>query len=534
MQLVENLLFAGRYILKTQLGRGGFSEVWLANDQWTGLDVAVKVYAPGQGMDEDGLKDFSKELANVYNLNHTNLLKPQHVDSWQGMPYLIMAFCEKGSCYKHVGNLKEEDAWKLISDVASGLAYLHSQEVIHQDIKPDNILIDANGNYLITDFGISVQARSTLRKSVRDASSGSGTTAYMAPERFSKDPNPIKASDIWSLGATVYELITGKLPFGEVGGGMQRSGASIPTISAPISSSLRQTIIKMLEEDPWDRPTASLLADWAQNPSAISLVLDEEIEQDGGSSFLKVKPNRINAEPVGGETKIFVKTDKEWRCLSEQQKWCTAKKSDNETIIVKYKPNQTGDERKTSINVIAGSRASVVSVSQASLPKSKSIKTLLLIIVGIIAVLFGILYNQHQRREHAIEGFKKKYSAEVQKCNIEIHNLGDPARKGDVIAYLKNSLESLIRIEDYEKAPLFSKSGLTSEYSKTYNQFKSNLTKAKKEVLEEYEEQKTEGLAVSSNTYYLELEEHLYLINTILEQANKVNASEIKIPRKQK
>ena len=107
MQLVENLLFAGRYLLKKPLGRGGFSEVWLANDQWTGLDVAVKVYAPGQGMDDDGLKDFSKELANVYNLNHTNLLKPQHVDSWAGMPYLIMAFCENGSCYKYVGKLTE-------------------------------------------------------------------------------------------------------------------------------------------------------------------------------------------------------------------------------------------------------------------------------------------------------------------------------------------------------------------------------------------------------------------------------------------
>ena len=152
MQLQENIQFAGRYRLCKLLGRGGFSEVWLANDEWTNLDVAVKVYAAGSGMDEDGLKEFCKELSNVYNLNHTNLLKPQHVDSWENMPYLIMPYCENGSCYRRVGKFSEKEAWKLIADVASGLAYLHEQDVIHQDIKPDNILVDNNGNYVITDF----------------------------------------------------------------------------------------------------------------------------------------------------------------------------------------------------------------------------------------------------------------------------------------------------------------------------------------------------------------------------------------------
>ena len=112
MQLKEDLLFADRYTLHKLLGRGGFSEVWLATDGMTRLDVAVKVYSPGQSMDEDGLKDFCKELSNVYALNHTNLLKPQHVDSWEGMPYLIMAYCEQGSCYGRVGTrLLDSSRW---------------------------------------------------------------------------------------------------------------------------------------------------------------------------------------------------------------------------------------------------------------------------------------------------------------------------------------------------------------------------------------------------------------------------------------
>ena len=475
MQLVENLLFAGRYLLKKPLGRGGFSEVWLANDQWTSLDVAVKVYAPGQGMDDDGLKDFSKELANVYNLNHTNLLKPQHVDSWAGMPYLIMAFCENGSCYKYVGKLTEDEAWKLISDVASGLAYLHSQEVIHQDIKPDNILIDSNGNYLITDFGISVQARSTLRKSVSNAT-GSGTTAYMAPERFSRDPQPIKASDIWSLGATLYELVTGRMPFGEVGGGMQRSGAGIPTIETPISATLRQTIIRMLAEDPWQRPTASLLADWAQNPAAISLISEEELEQKSGNTFLKVNPSKIEASPAGEDVQIYIKSDNKWRCFSEQPKWCVAEKKNAETISVKIKPNQTGEERKTCVNVIAGSRASIVTVSQASLPKKKT--ALLVVIVSIIVILAAIsawIFRGPDEGSDLMCITHDKCAKDFDLWNSKINDENKVADKDVVKA-------AFVKLQELEKIENNPKYKCNHDFPFKLNEFKNNLEKASKSI----------------------------------------------------
>lgn len=268
IRISEQTLFADRFLLKRLLGRGGFSEVWLATDEMTGLDIAVKVYAPGQGMDSDGLKDFCKELSQVYNLNHTNLLKPQHVDSWEGMPYLVMTYCPKGSCHRMVGAMTEEQIWKLLHDVSSGLAYLHKLGIIHQDIKPDNILVDNAGNYVITDFGISVRSRSTLRKSMNVAS-GSGTTAYMGPERFSADPMPLKASDIWSLGATAYELLTGNAPFGEIGGGLQKGGADLPTIKQNISPELRTVLSKMLSLATWDRPTAEQLSKWTESPKKI-------------------------------------------------------------------------------------------------------------------------------------------------------------------------------------------------------------------------------------------------------------------------
>ena len=273
MQLTQNTYFGenNRYYLQKLLGRGGFSEVWLAKDAITDLELVLKVYAPGTGMDEDGLQTFSKELARVYHLNHTNLLRPQHVDSWQGMPYLLMAYCPQGSLVKRIGGMPETEIRKVLHDVASGLAYLHAHDVVHQDIKPDNILLDDAGNYVITDFGISTRARSTLRKSVgASAATSGGTIAYMGPERFGKEPAPIKASDVWSLGAMLYELMTGDTPFGEHGGLIQKSGAEIPTIQGNYSDELKQMVEQMLSLNPWDRPTAEDLAAGYAVPSSSS------------------------------------------------------------------------------------------------------------------------------------------------------------------------------------------------------------------------------------------------------------------------
>lgn len=267
--LQQDTLFANRYQLRSLIGRGGFSEVWLAHDTWTDLDIAIKVYAPGQGLDNDGLREFCQELASVHHLTHPNLLKPDHVDQWENMPYLIMEYCPKGALTKQVGKLSEQQVWRVLHDVAAGLAYLHSKDIVHQDIKPDNILLDESGNYRITDFGISTKARTTLRKSMLGASTSGGTMAYMGPERFSAQPAPTKASDIWSLGAMIYELITGDVPFGEIGGGMQKNGAEIPDIAQPISPALTHVIHLMLARETWDRPTADTLATWAANPSLV-------------------------------------------------------------------------------------------------------------------------------------------------------------------------------------------------------------------------------------------------------------------------
>ena len=260
-----NKLFHDRYFLERLLGRGNFSEVWLAKDTKTDIQVALKIYAPATGLDDAGLNVFAREFSLVVNANHKNLLKPLYYDSCDRKPYLVLPYCEQGSIMKQVGKFTEQEAWKLIRDVASGLAWLHGMNppVIHQDIKPDNIMIGEKGDFMITDFGVSSHLKSTLRKSLSSAFSSAGTIAYMAPERFGKDNTPIMANDIYSLGTTVFEMLTGDTPFGDDGGLVQKKGAEVPELQGSFSAQLKKVVGKCLRTNPWERPTAEQLEIYA-------------------------------------------------------------------------------------------------------------------------------------------------------------------------------------------------------------------------------------------------------------------------------
>ncbi|MCC8071642.1 MAG: serine/threonine protein kinase [Bacteroidales bacterium] len=262
----SNSLFHDRYFLERLLGRGNFAEVWLAKDTKTDIMVALKIYAPATGLDDAGLNVFAREFALVVDANHKNLLRPLYYDTCDRKPYLVLPYCQNGSVMRRVGNFTEEDAWRMLRDVASGLAWLHAMNppVIHQDIKPDNIMLSDSGNYLITDFGVSTHLKSTLRKSMSAAFSSAGTIAYMAPERFSANNTPIMANDIYSLGATVYEMLTGDTPFGDDGGLRQHKGAEVPVLQGPYSDQLKKVIDKCLKTNPWERPTAEQLEKYAE------------------------------------------------------------------------------------------------------------------------------------------------------------------------------------------------------------------------------------------------------------------------------
>lgn len=252
-----------RYTLKEFKGSGSFGEVWLAHDDVLDTDVAIKIYI---SLDPRGVEEFKSEYITTQGISHPNLLTTTYFDVWEQRPYLVMKYCAKGASTTQAGKMDEYDLWQFIHDVAAGLRHLHNmpEPIIHQDIKPDNILVDDNNRYLITDFGISKKIRSTMRKQSKRAV-GAGATAYMGPERFDADPSPVKASDIWSLGVSIYELATGELPFSGLGGGMQKNGAEIPSLDNKWSKDLNMVMQSCLSKETWDRPTAQQLEEYSES-----------------------------------------------------------------------------------------------------------------------------------------------------------------------------------------------------------------------------------------------------------------------------
>lgn len=265
-------LFDNRYELEHLLGRGAFAEVWRAKDERTGVTLALKIYAPSTGLDDDGIEGMTHEFSLMVNANHQNLLRPMYFDICDRKPYLVLPFCGKGNISNRVGQFSEHDTWKLLHDVAAGLAYLHGMKppIIHQDIKPANILMADDGTFMITDFGVSINARSTMQQAAaKDIDSG-GTIAYMAPERFSKNNRPIMANDIFSLGCMAYEMLVGELPFGNHGGLLPLNGAEIPDIPNDVSQELKDVIAQCLAKEPWDRPRAQQLEEIAHQALGIT------------------------------------------------------------------------------------------------------------------------------------------------------------------------------------------------------------------------------------------------------------------------
>ena len=271
-------LFDGHYrLLRTLSTDGATADVWLAldvntidknaseGDESSGMLVAIKIYRPKNALDIEGEQRFRDEYMIAHECRHTNLLPPEGFSIYEEMPYLVLPYCEAGSAEQFIGHPQSvDDVWKFISDVASGLDRLHSNrpQIIHQDIKPANILIDNNGNFTITDFGISSKTSGSHGSYYDEFNSG--TLAYMAPERFDDDPQPIPESDIWAFGATLCEILTGQVPFGEEGGLSQKNNNAAMTSLAGLPAAIRNLIRACLQKDPKKRPTAAQIIEAAR------------------------------------------------------------------------------------------------------------------------------------------------------------------------------------------------------------------------------------------------------------------------------
>ncbi|MFZ4401310.1 MAG: protein kinase domain-containing protein [Bacteroidales bacterium] len=258
-----NQLLNNRYRLQSRIGSGGFSVVWKAIDIKSGdTPVAVKIFLPDKGADSSIIDMFREEFELTKNLNDNRLVKNTDYFVCDDKPCLVMVYCPGGALYEKIrksGSLPEKEIAKIIYQICGALNYLHAQEtpVIHLDIKPENILIDYSGNYLLADFGISQQMRSTL---LRASNTKGETFAYSSPER-SETRKLGTSTDIFALGVLIYELCTGVLPWGGMGGSAMVIGLPKPELPDGYTHRLENIMHACLDRYPQYRPTAKTLED---------------------------------------------------------------------------------------------------------------------------------------------------------------------------------------------------------------------------------------------------------------------------------
>jgi len=200
----------GRYKIEEPLGVGGSSQVYLARDKALNRDVALKVLDAPAAADGDTRRMFVKEARALAQLSHPNIVAVYDVGEVDGSPFIVMEYLAGGSLKQKIegtGPLNAGEAVRVAIEVANGLAFAHSKGIIHADLKPSNILFDANDTAKICDFGIA-------RTPQEDADTPQlyATAMYVAPERVEGKSTTVQ-SDVYGLGLVLYEALVGKPPF---------------------------------------------------------------------------------------------------------------------------------------------------------------------------------------------------------------------------------------------------------------------------------------------------------------------------------
>src|SRR5437667_4724036 len=255
----------GDYELLEEVGRGGQGVVFRARQKSLNRTVALKVISLGQWASKAHLKRFRLEAEAAASLEHPGIVPIYEVGEREGCCYFSMKFIEGGQLDEVVRRapISIRQAAELVAKVARTVHYAHEHGILHRDIKPGNILLDARGEPLLADFGLArlVEAESTITRT-REAL---GTPSYMAPEQAAGDHTKLsKATDVYGLGAVLYQLLTGHSPFA--------GGTTYETIKLLLDTEPRQprlwnrkidrelsTIcLKCLEKDPKRRYASSL------------------------------------------------------------------------------------------------------------------------------------------------------------------------------------------------------------------------------------------------------------------------------------
>ena len=205
-------MIAGRYDLVREVGRGGMGAVWLGRDSLLGREVALKRIGLMPGASSHDLERAEREARLAARLNHPHVVAVYDLVEDGDQTWLVMEYVEGitlSAFVKRDGALSPDEAAPLVRQAADALAAAHGAGIVHRDVKPSNMLVNAAGEVKLTDFGI---ARAEADASLTQTGLVTGSPAYLAPE-VASGATATDASDVWSLGATLFHLLAGHPPY---------------------------------------------------------------------------------------------------------------------------------------------------------------------------------------------------------------------------------------------------------------------------------------------------------------------------------
>jgi tRNA A-37 threonylcarbamoyl transferase component Bud32 len=277
-------VLSGRYKLEAKLGSGGMSTVYLARDTTLDRQVAVKILHREMSEQEDQLQRFRQEARAVAKLSHPNVVAVIDAGEDGGHPYIVFEYVEGETLKQRInrlGALDPQEALAYAIEIARGLTVAHNRKMVHRDIKPQNVLIDAEGRAKLTDFGISRQLE---QDGMTATGRVLGTTDYVAPEQAMGHPVD-QRSDVYSLGVVLYEMLIGQVPFhadSQVGVAMKHVNEELPDVQQrrpELSAAAAMVVERATAKDPDQRyqQVGELIDD-------LSTALEVEAARAGGTT----------------------------------------------------------------------------------------------------------------------------------------------------------------------------------------------------------------------------------------------------------
>lgn len=259
----KGYLLGDRYRILDTLGEGGMANVYLAEDIILQRKVAVKILRLDLQKEPQTLARFQREALATSELSHPNIVMVLDVGTDHGLPYMVMEYVDGPDLKDYIlqnSPLDLHDVIRIMDQILSAMTLAHKHNVIHRDLKPQNILMDKHGNIKIADFGIAVALN---QNSITQTNSALGSVHYMSPEQ-TRGGLITKQSDIYSLGIILYELITGSVPFNgdsAVAIALKHAQEPIPSIKEKdnqVPQPLENVVLKATAKDPRDRYISAL------------------------------------------------------------------------------------------------------------------------------------------------------------------------------------------------------------------------------------------------------------------------------------